>query len=539
MTTNEINKMYGNASVEEIYAAYKEVDTQNTNEYDGDNTPLHVACLHADSIAVGILLAREANPNIQNRFAALPLHLLAVARIKSGTRLIEGEVRKCAEQLFDARASVMRKNEQGRTPILEAAYYGCNEILEVAVEKGAKLTMTDSNGDTALHLVCRWVGNAIENFEYAQNQVNKLNTEKLQQLKAEFDKNPEDRTQARMYNMELERHTNAKTELNDNLSVVNGFYLSAKALLDGGLDPDEKNNAGKTPIDFAVENGDKRIGALLRGIDETSTESGTGGMTLHQAVIQGDYQAIKACATCGADMNAISDEDGNFKDMTPLAVACRRFDIEAVKLLLELGADPNFKDAEGRNALTRWFGWMGDSLLTMQHSKENIPQKIFKIMLAKGYQIDASVDDKSNTTLTAACMSTNRGNRYNDNPVVGVVVATELIIANANVNRCNADGQSPLMLINQIARGGREVANLQIMLLEADADVAAVDRNGNTPLHYAAMNTEALTGKEMAEMLFDFGDPKPDAVNNEGKSALEIATDNNNEPLVKLILMNS
>ena len=76
-------------------------------------------------------------------------------------------------------------------------------------------------------------------------------------------------------------------------------------------------------------------------------------------------------------------------------------------------------------------------------------------------------------------------------------------------------------------------------MLEAGAEVAAADRDGNTPLHYAAMNRDAGAGKEMAEMLFEFGNPKPEAVNNQGKSALEIATDNNNEPLVKLILMNS
>lgn len=53
---------------------------------------------------------------------------------------------------------------------------------------------------------------------------------------------------------------------------------------------------------------------------------------------------------------------------------------------------------------------------------------------------------------------------------------------------------------------------------------------------YAARNRNANSGKEMAELLFDFGDPKLEHVNNEGKSALEIATELNNEEFVKFLL---
>ena len=53
---------------------------------------------------------------------------------------------------------------------------------------------------------------------------------------------------------------------------------------------------------------------------------------------------------------------------------------------------------------------------------------------------------------------------------------------------------------------------------------------------YAARNRNLNIGKEMAELLFDFGDPKLEHVNNEGKSALEIVTDLNNEEFVKFLL---
>ena len=50
-------------------------------------------------------------------------------------------------------------------------------------------------------------------------------------------------------------------------------------------------------------------------------------------------------------------------------------------------------------------------------------------------------------------------------------------------------------------------------------------------------NRNASIGKEMAELLFDFGDPKLGHVNNDGKTALEIATDLNNEEFVKFLLI--
>lgn len=529
MTTNEIKKMYGNASTEEIHAAYKEVDPSDTNRYDHDRTPLHTACLHADSAAVGILLSRGANPNAADSSGFVPLHLLAES-VKNDCHFPEGEIRKCAEQLFNAGARVIYKNEKHQTPILVAGERGCHELLEAAVAKGARLSATDPEGNTALHLACRWVGNALESLALQQKTANRLDTGKLQHLKGEFDKAPDDWYAKMQYDDEMKCHTETRKELEARQRTVDGFYCSAKALLEGGLDPEEKNNAGKTPLDYAVESGAKRIGALLRGIDAASADAATGGMTLHQAVEHGDAEAVKACLAGGAEVNVLSDEAGDFKGMTPLAAACQCFDSGIVSLLLEAGADPNFKDAEGRTAPARWYDWRGTHLLRQQQEDEHVPQKIFRELLSHGYEFDGAADDRSNTLLTLAC---------NAPDVLRGSLIPELIAAGADVNKSNAAGQTPLMLISRIGRGGREAQDLQLALLEAGAEVAAADRDGNTPLHYAAMNDNAGAGKEMAEMLFEFGNPTPDAVNNAGKTALEIATDNNNEPLVKLILMNS
>lgn len=484
MGVDEIRNMYGKCPMAEIHNAYQSIDIESVDRYTSDETPLHLACTYADYEAVKILLERDADSNAVNKYAETPLHLLAKQR-NNHYPTSDGQTRGCANILFLAKGSATQKNDVGRTPIMEAAIAGRYELLEAAVENRVKLTATNRSGDSALHLACYWVRNAIEAQE---------------QQKADC------------------------------------YFKSVKALLDGGMDADEKNNSGKTPLEVAIESGDKRIGALLSG-ENGESEMQTGGMTLHQAVEKTDYQAINAHARLSADMNAINDVQGVFNGMTPLAIACYILDLEAVKLLLSLGADPNFKNAYGATALTKWFEYRGDQYMTMIKSREKVAQKIAKELLVAGIDIDGTINDKSDTLLIAACKSADKGRRYNDDPTLGLAVAKLLV--KADVNLSNIEGQTALMLLCASPSNDSQTGNLQMNLLEAGAIIDATDRHGNTPLHYAAMNEASNIGKERAEVLFEFGNPKPEAVNNAGKSALEMASDNNNEPLVKLILMKS
>jgi len=73
------------------------------------------------------------------------------------------------------------------------------------------------------------------------------------------------------------------------------------------------------------------------------------------------------------------------------------------------------------------------------------------------------------------------------------------------------------------------------LLLEQSANVNAADKNGDTALHYAARNRNNTGAKTLCDMLLEFG-ADANKINNAGKSALDIATEQNNEPLVKLLL---
>ena len=82
---------------------------------------------------------------------------------------------------------------------------------------------------------------------------------------------------------------------------------------------------------------------------------------------------------------------------------------------------------------------------------------------------------------------------------------------------------------------GEDMENLIISFLESGTAVTGKDKKGNTALHYAAMNPSGSDAKIAAELLLDFG-ADPAAINNQGESPLDIATEDKNEALVKLLL---
>lgn len=475
MTIYDFESKYERLSKEEVFELYKELDINEKEAITG-NSLLHIAASYADSKAIEYLLSQGLDANIENSYGQRPLHLLP-KEIRYYDK--EGdEIRKSTTMLLDAKASTMRKDDQGKTAVIEAAYAGCYEMLEVIIEKGAKITMTDPNGNTALHVAC----------------------------------------------MNVRRVSGAEEK----------YYKTVQLLLDAGLDPDAKNNYDQTAGDLAIERGDKKISAILSGLDADDPSNRTGGMTIFKAIEKKDYEAVKANIELGTDVNMPSDEKGNFHGMMPLEMACYLLDLESVKILLENGADVNHKNSNGGTALNRWMVYLGDFIFSFEKLNDNIPQQIFDLLLKHGLNIDDIIDENGNTALIKAAQNIDKSQKINGESLRGIVMKL-LLKNNCDVNLSNLDGQTALMHLCKSS--AKESDNLRIEVLEMEAAVDAIDKYGNTPLIYAAQNREKLLSKEISELLFDFGDPLLEHVNNEGKSAMAIASENNNEELVKLLLM--
>ena len=420
-------------SREEVLEYYRTADIEEKDDL--QSSLLHIAAEHGDSLAIEILLNRGMDANIEDSEAERPLH-----RLVEETRHINNgeEIVKCAELLLDAKASILRKDRFGRTAVILAAKNGYYEILKVFIDRGLKLSLKDSEGNSALHIACQYF--------------------------SDYDEENADR-----------------------------YFKTIKYLLEAGLDPNEKNNDDETATDIAIKRCNKKITALLLG----------------------NYE----------------EEDTLFKEMTPLGIAFYMFDEYSVKALLEAGADVNLKTTAENTALGEILGYMKDNYFSFD--KIPLIEKLLKLLVDNGLKINDTVDSKENTAFIKACKSIDENNLSNGK-TLAAVVAKFLLKENCDVNLTNLDGQTALMFL--CASRDVESQDLQIQVLEAGADIEATDKNGNTPLIYAARNRNASIGKEMAELLFDFGNPKLEHVNNDGKSALEIATDLNNEEFVKFLL---
>lgn len=105
---------------------------------------------------------------------------------------------------------------------------------------------------------------------------------------------------------------------------------------------------GSTALMGAAASGCEECVRLLlaRGAD-VKARTGSGLTALHNAAYEGSSDMVKRLLNAGAPVN-VADERG----LTPLMLAAnsRNHNAEAVHILLEHGADPNVKDAQGRTA---------------------------------------------------------------------------------------------------------------------------------------------------------------------------------------------
>ncbi|MCL2032555.1 MAG: ankyrin repeat domain-containing protein [Methanomassiliicoccaceae archaeon] len=508
---------YGRETLENILDMIRNMPDKKAL-FDGGNTLLHLASEMLHLSAVQYLLESGCDPNINNSSEKTPLMLVAGQKQLLLTRPAETAY-KITMALLDAGANAAVKDKNGDLSYLVAAKAGNGEFIKALFDKGIRISRADERGNNGIHLLIESLYSHINNHRLAVERYKKSESAGA---------SPET----------LEHYKHLVDEYGKKMDFyLNEAFVGVKALFDSGVDPDDKNSMGETAHVLAERRGAKKIGALLKGnlSDGGPNEelfAKAGGLTMVRAASGGDHEAIRALVGLGADVNALEDLYG-YGERSPLAEACRNCDPGTARLLLELGADPGLKTGEGRTAIT----WLRGGKDPYSFS-ESHPSMIIDFMVASGMDINASVDDLSNTLLTWALRDSSDMETFSTRETLRWYVIKSAIGHNADVNKSNILGQTPVMLAcaGNPSHGMRMADDIQILLLEKGAHAAAKDKDGNTPLIYAAGNSNAKAAKEMAENLFDFGDPQAGAVNNAGKSALDIAAEKNNDMLVKLLL---
>lgn len=504
MTLREIEDLYREqASPETILEAFMDTDINGKDDNYRDRTPLHLACSYADANAILYLLAHGAGINVRDNEGNTPLCYLGM--IHNAHDIDERRLYQCATILLNAKASLPRSGKT-TTALLQALWNSNYGMADAFIDSGIRLDSTDSSGRNALHIAAAKAASAASRINRCEELIKDFATRWYPEKQKE----------------------QIQQDLADARQEEQRNYLTVKALLGrAGLDPDEKDNCGKKPLTDAIDGGAKLAGALLAGKDPATDPlaARTGGMDMFQALARKDTEAVEALLESGAELQTTYDESVyyNYKGLSPLGCALWDHSLTIASLLLQAGADPNYRDATGKTAIAHWL----DNDNRSSYKTQDPYTPLLLLLKEKGWQAEAPATSEGETAFSLACHSDTK---------LAETLFRHLLENGAKVNSRDNRGRTPLLHLCKAL----ESNYLKILepLLEARADIHATDNAGNTPLHYLA-DHYGNEAKNAAEILFDFGTPDTAAVNNEGQTPLDIATERNNEILVKWLLNNS
>jgi len=443
-------------------------DTAIINET-GENLN-HLAARFTDADAIQFL--KDAGlKSATDKYGNTPLHTLTTTKFELDGKDKEAKADKIyqtASLLLELGVNPKKKNDSGKLAYFEAGLLYMYPFIKAMGDAGVKMDATMDEGKNLLHNIC----------------------DKLVHRKS------------------IAGAVDAATE-------------TVRILLEkSGIDPEDKDVYNTTPLTYAQRSGVKEIAALLSG-DESDVA--TGGMTIHEAVLNRDTTAVEALIKAGADLNEISDQYSR----TPLMLAIEYPSLPMVELLAKGGAEVNFRSGNGETAT---FYLVNKAVSNFGRGMSKDLKDIvlmLRTLINQGLTIDAPVDNDSNTVLNLVCQAGYLAD-------LNTPLAEELIEAGCNVNQPNTWGKTPLMSFAE--RGNEAKYGIAELLLDNQADTTYVDKNGNTALIYAAGNPDKMSGKKMISLILEHDAAIANHVNNAGETAMDVAVKNDNEAAVKRLL---
>jgi ankyrin repeat protein len=268
-------------------------------------------------------------------------------------------------------------------------------------------------------------------------------------------------------------------------------------------------------------------------------ERAEGGMTpLQYAAREGNVEVGKVLIAAGADVNA-PEPQHNF---TPLLIAIYNGKYDFASLLIENGANVNdgslYMAVELRNMDT-------------YSNRPNPPEMdrtltatdIIKILLARGADPNLVFEKKPPQIQTQGTVTVPAGATafYRAVKASDVTVMRMLLEKGANAGLAIKNGGTPLMLAvgggparaqeeEVVDKAGRaDLIEVMKIILDAGADVNAINDQDNTALHLAAQRGS----DRVVQYLISRG-AKFDVKNKQGKTPIEIAPKRTAELLAKL-----
>lgn len=376
----------------------------------------------------------------------------------------------------------------GQTPLHHAAKYFFNSIPSDLLAK-ATLDARDRLGNTALHVAAASKNtNMIEALVKAGVDVDILAGSNTPLCLAAFNNNGEAVRKLVELGADIEHQAkDNRTPLH--IAARQGNCDAVKILLELGANSRARDKNGETPLDYAKQYGSKRVQELLQSTDNEEKST----LNKSHSAIKIALEQFKSIGNSWVGSSAKSTlnptakdniktqdtllEEGNMnidnldeEELTPLLQAIIQRNVDAVKQLLDAGAD-----IEVRTKCEQQY-----TPLHLACKHENI--EIITLLLLANADIEAQ-DHFKGTPLHTAAYYENRD------------AIRQLLQARANKEARGYEGRTPL---HYAARNGR-VAAIEI-LHEAGAKINPRDDKGRTPLIAASRENYVETMQLLIEL---------------------------------------
>ncbi|MDR9859062.1 ankyrin repeat domain-containing protein [Treponema socranskii] len=454
-----------------------------------------------------------------------------------------------AKSLFQSKYDINETDASGNTPLHAAAIVDDADLALFLLIKGADDTKINSDGDTPLYAAIKHDSFGTARI-FAENGsgVFVRNADGKTAFEAGLEKNDAYETAFITQKTGRERDTDGNTIVHYCAALKN--ESAVRACIKKGIPVSVQNNAGKTPLDIALEDsGDEKSVVIAADLITAGAETnnvqfsyfqtavsernvnyrfGDGQTPLHIASIK-HHKSIARYLLANGAVTSAQDITG----ATPLHEAVRYGDIDIAKALLESGADVNAEDNLGKTPV----------MLVIPEDKR---EAMYRILIA--HKADTTKKDAyGDTVLHTATMTS-----------LSPVILELLVASGADVNARNKDGVSPLLIavqkrnfahvkfyadrgadINSADKAGDTPLTLafkdgQAMLemLVNRTNAFSHDSNGNTPLH-----TAIIVGAQIEQIryLVSLTDDI-NARNKDGNNALYLAVERNNKKIGELLL---
>ena len=278
-------------------------------------TPLLLACENGSEGIVRALLGAGADANAKQRGGESAL-MVASRTGKAGA----------VRALLEKGAKVNAQDRRDQTALMSAAAGGHTEVIELLVKSGAEVQHRLDSGFTA--------------FLFAAREGKAAAVKKLIELGADVHDA-----------IDTKKSTGGRDAPNGTSAVVlaaeNGYFELAMDLIRAGADPNDMRNG------FTALHTITWVRKPPHGDDEASqpppdTHGNLSSLDFIRGIVQAGAK-VDTVLKKGARAKAFGAI--NFEGATPFLLAARNADLSMMKLLVELGADPQKPNADGSTPL--------------------------------------------------------------------------------------------------------------------------------------------------------------------------------------------